>query len=394
MTPRNLAAAITALAIMTLASSPGAADDISRIPRLGFQSVMRVAAEGLCARTADEIVKRENIKTVGLDSAQAILAVRPIQAKDFPKQVSSPEELLERLPDAGARCSGDLLSQDTAVLLYEKKPDGSLLRVLNHPVAGCSLWRTQLICSGLVLAPGFLTVRFVRGSIKAGLEQITKGFGLTPSSSARTSLDPEQERIYRQDPDSPALPADLRVWYTIQVEPRQEEPWALILNRQPHVEDAARTPERVAGIDTQRIFENADAINRLRRSPSANATALGPHTQARSVAFLREWFGAKGGVLTIIKQDENRVLLRVDRLKREVIRGETFWEYLKLNLIVVDDRQRITLYMINDGYYAAGLGERVPAETSFIDMERDYYSSLVTYTEVLATQIESRLRSP
>jgi hypothetical protein len=46
---------------------------------------------------------------------------------------------------------------------------------------------------------------------------------------------------------------------------------------------------------------------------------------------------------------------------------------------------------MNDGYYAAGVGTRVPPDTSFVSMEHDYYSNLTEYTDALATQIQDSL---
>ncbi len=158
------------------------------------------------------------------------------------------------------------------------------------------------------------------------------------------------------------------------------------------MDDAHRTPERVAAVDASRIFQRDEDINRLKRSPTASVVLPLPGAQTRSLEFLKEWFEARGGKLTILKRDEMHVLLRVDRLRSEVISHERYWEYLKVNLILVDDQPKLRMYLMSDGYYAPGVGSNVPPDDSFSDMEHSYYKNLSEYTEALATRIENRLR--
>jgi hypothetical protein len=371
-----------------------AADEISRIPRVGFKTVMRIAAGGLCGRIADALVAREKINVAEGDTVEAVLIVWPIKLEVFPKRIASVSELLERLSANPGPCAENPPSGETAALVYEREPDGSVLRVLKYDLVGCANWQGGVFCRGPILLPGYLEVEFVRGSTRSSLEQLQRAFGLAPTVSARAHLSPEQERIFKQDPDSTLLPADFFDRYQFEVGPRHEEPWAFILNRLPYIESAARLPQEVAAVDAMRIFAADEELNRLPRSPLTNAAIPSSNAQTRSLSFLREWFEKRGGILTLIKQDDDRLLVRVDHLRSEIIRQENFWEYLKLNLILIEDQKQTTLYLINDGYYAAGLGARLPPDTSFTAIEHDYFSDLTQYTEALATQIQDHLKGP
>jgi hypothetical protein len=391
---RGLLLIVLTLAASVWAGAAHAAGDISRIPRIGFGTVTRVADGGLCGHVADAMVAREKIKIGEADASDAILIVRPLKLALFPKRISSVGDLFKRLSSEAPPCTGDSPSTGppAAALVYEKKPDGSVLRVLKYVLQGCADLASGLFCGGLIQAPGYLNVEFTHGSIRSGLEELKRGFGFSPQSYKRPVLSLEQERIFEQDPDSPALPRDLSVQYTFAVEPRQEEPWAFILNRLPYVEDAERAPERVAAVDAARIFAEDEKINRLPRSPLVNGAIHIPDAQERSLTFLKEWFAKRGGLLTVLKRDDNRLLVRVDHLRGEVIRQEKFWEYLNVNLILIMDQNQTKLYLMEDGYYAAGIGARVPPDASFASMEHDYYSNLAQYTEALATEIEQNLK--
>jgi hypothetical protein len=386
-----------------------AADEISRIPRIGLKTVMRVASDGLCGRISEALVAREKIDAGQGDAAEGILIVRPVRLELFPKRFHSVRELFELLsakvpPCKGLGRDGRLIIADHAlgangelrptVLVYEKKPDGSALRVLKYVLDYCLNLKRGVFCSGPVFEPGYLNVEFTRGSIRSGLEQLKKDFGLTPHRSHRPVLSPEQESIFNQDPDSTLLPSDFSVQYLFRIEPRQEEPWAFILNRLPYVEDAAREPVMFAAVNAARAAQEREyeKVNQLPRSALANAAIPIPNAQVRSLTFLSQWFGTRGGVVTVVERDDNLLRVRIDRLVGEVIRQEKFWEYLKLNLIVIEDQRQTKLYLMNDGYYAPGVGNRVPPDSSFKSMEQNYYRDLTEYTDALATQIQDHVR--
>jgi hypothetical protein len=311
------------LAAATETGTTHAADDISRIPRLGFKTVMRIAAGDLCGQIANALLAREKINVAEGDTVEAILIVRPVKLEVFPKRIASLSGLFERLSADPQPCTEHSPGRETAALVYKKEPDGSVLRVLKYVLNDC-ISLQGVFCSGPILAPGNLDVDFTRGSIRSGLEQLQKGFGLAPATVTYLSLSSKQQRIFNQDPDSKLLPANFFARYEFQVEPGHEEPWAFILNRLPYIDSAARVPEKVGAVDAMRIFAADEKSNQLPRSPVAGAAIPSSNAESRSLAFLREWFGKRGGMLTLIKHDDNRLLVRVDHLRNEVIRKENF----------------------------------------------------------------------
>lgn len=383
---------LSLVASMFHATISRATDDIERIPQIGFKRVAVITTGETCSRVADALIAREHVQIDEGETTEAYLIVAPGTPDLFPKHLHSTDDLDKLRRNLPACSSGEDL-QNERVVAYVRQRDATLLRVLSHSLGQCYVFPGSFSCGGPIYAPGYVRVEFAKGWIKAGLEQIHNSFGLEPAMMRRSELSEDLERLFQQDPDNRLLPPDMMVQYDFQVEPRQEEPWALILNRLPFVESAFRVPALSASIDTSRSFvTQAEAVNKLPRSPLASTLILQPNSRDRSLAFLRDWFASRGGTLTVIKQDDHRILVRIDQLKGEVIQRERFWEYLKLNLILLEGIGSTTLYLMNDGYYAAGLGSRVPPDTDFKPIEQDYHGELTEYTDALATRIQQRLK--
>jgi hypothetical protein len=119
---RALFITLLTLAASSWAGEVHAADNISLIPRIGFKNVTLVVAGGLCGRVADAMVAREKIRVGERDTAEAILIVRPVKLDLLPKRIASVSELFERLSGETAPCAKDRPIDDTAALVYEKKP--------------------------------------------------------------------------------------------------------------------------------------------------------------------------------------------------------------------------------------------------------------------------------
>ena len=179
------------------------------------------------------------------------------------------------------------------------------------------------------------------------------------------------------------------VSYWIDVEVTHEEAWIAIFRKLSAISVACRQSLLLASVDADALIGKAMYENSRPRAPTGSANL---HIEQLDLDFLLGYFAKifeqKSADVNILKRDQNRAQLSIKSLRGEVIITEKYWEHLKLNLIYVPQPEAMMVYLIVDGYYATGAGDRIPTDSAYQSMEREYYQPLLRYTQNFITNLQ------
>jgi hypothetical protein len=298
----------------------------------------------------------------------------------LPEVDLEPGKLFLRFVEGVPRAAGKQFLEDLGIL-----PEERALRFRRHKLASQTHVRLEepVVPEG----PGFVQLE--------GIEVAEPPF-YNPKICWSETLS-EVDRIMRPlpsiDPYAADLPPGVAICYSLRVHIGHEELWAMILNSAPEVESAVREPgTKIASTEGGALVHFEE--NRLPRPSLAILALPSSGYQQLAVVYLKEWFESKGAEFTIISRDKNRVRIRVERLRGEIIRGAKWWESMTIDLFLVGNEEGISnLYLICDGSYAPGAGSTQPRRESFIDMEHSHNDYLTEYTKILVTQLVARLEA-
>jgi len=141
------------------------------------------------------------------------------------------------------------------------------------------------------------------------------------------------------------------------------------------------------------------------RLQSSLRTANLPDRQALSEsmrAFLRDYFTSANRRANmpdpkfdseIDNRDHDHVGFVISGIKSQVLRSRNYWEMIDISLDVVQAPSGVKLLCHIDGYYAGGLGRRLPDEDAYEDMRKGFQDQLRIFADGLLSQLQKRIET-
>ena len=183
----------------------------------------------------------------------------------------------------------------------------------------------------------------------------------------------------------------IRTEYLIHVPNGHEIHWITALKNLPSVEDTGWDAIEYAAVrvDSDVYIPRPPPVQHRRPPPLGKIGPLSERQQAVSTIsrHLEHLYAPKGMVGWLV-QNRNSLRLSISRLRNEVVATAGFWEYIELDVIVVPDNDKLTIYLIVDAFYAPGLGTEPPVSRGgYQDMQKTYPHELEVYANKLVTTL-------
>jgi hypothetical protein len=119
--------------------------------------------------------------------------------------------------------------------------------------------------------------------------------------------------------------------------------------------------------------------------------------------FLRDYFGAANHKANlpgpkfdpddVQNRDHDHVGFVVRGIKSQVLTQRNYWEEIEISIDVVQAPSGLKLMCHIDGYYAGGIGSRLPDEDAYEDMRKTYKGQLKTFADGLLLQLQRRIET-
>ena len=167
-----------------------------------------------------------------------------------------------------------------------------------------------------------------------------------------------------------------------------EQLWIEILRRSPYVIDATLTALELVSNSRELGglgFRNQAPTTSVSSSRNRSAILDGIET------FYAERFQSKADV-SVVGRFSAAIVVVVDGMKDEVLKGSHYWEKLKLQTVVVPVDDSFVVYITLDGYYAPGVGSARPVAERYVDMESKYARELADYLGAVSSEFGKRFR--
>jgi hypothetical protein len=363
----GLASCIPAVAMDHYPELPSISDTRAVTTESGF---------GLCSKVTDYIKSmNSNVKFYDLDANPSSVESGPIllvlsdSAGPLRRNYPNYKELIH---DASAGLQGDC-DKSVEIYMYDRHPNGIFYRSF-HSAPTCLSMGLKIWCSKTVVEPGYVGVQFNPVDVTKNIQRLYDDYGLAA----------EQYTI----PDGQI---DETV-YEFSVEAGTEEAWVKILSKLPYIDEASRLRALFAAVASEGEFARALAPNSLPRIPLLAASSNGiDGSMTKAIDFFNNKYAGHAREVKILKKNNKRILLQVTGLRGEILSGHDYWEMLLLDCVFSSDFDKNDFFLNTTGRYATGAGNLRPAESAFIDMDREYFETIQHYSDALAAELQTAL---
>lgn len=117
--------------------------------------------------------------------------------------------------------------------------------------------------------------------------------------------------------------------------------------------------------------------------------------------FVREYFTAanhKANLATpkfdpdnVQNRDHDHVGFTISGVKSQILTSKKYWEQIEISLDMVQAPSGLKLLCHIDGYYASGIGPRLPDDDAYEDMRKGFQGQLITFTDGFLSQLQKRI---
>jgi len=92
-------------------------------------------------------------------------------------------------------------------------------------------------------------------------------------------------------------------------------------------------------------------------------------------------------------RDHDHVGFIVSGVKSQVLTTKNYWEEIEISIDVVQAPSGLKLVCHIDGYYAGGIGSKLPDEDAYEDMRRNYSAQLRSFADYILLKLQKRIET-
>lgn len=120
-------------------------------------------------------------------------------------------------------------------------------------------------------------------------------------------------------------------------------------------------------------------------------------------SFVRDYFtaanrqahlsGPKFAPDGVENRDRDHVGFIVSGIKSQVLTTKNYWEEIEISIDVVEAPSGLKLVCHIDGYYAGGVGSKLPDEEAYEDMRKGYQGQLQTFVDGFLSRLQNHIET-
>ena len=173
--------------------------------------------------------------------------------------------------------------------------------------------------------------------------------------------------------------------FRVKIKQGIEEPWKQVLQNHPLMQKVIRRTIDIP--NTKHIQTRQLELPKLKIQTQQDGKTL----QNKVLKYLEQYALDNQGKFKLLNKQGSLLELQISEMRGKVISHRNFWENLNLTVILIPAMGSLEIIFISEIEYASGMGQRAPASTAYLSLEKENPAELDSYSKQLLSALQIHL---